>query len=102
LHYGTLGLKISAGGKTIGFSGDTKFDEKINKFLKRDELLPQWFAYCILIFHEIDFYNPNSARQSIGLPYSISCKCSFAACHGRGNLLSIDSGNTVLVLPPFF
>ncbi|MCP4671734.1 MAG: MBL fold metallo-hydrolase [Desulfobacula sp.] len=62
LPYGTLGLKISAGDKTIGFSGDTKFDEKINKFLKRDELLPQWFASCDLIFHEIDFYNPNSVH----------------------------------------
>lgn len=62
LPYGTLGLKISGGGKTFGFSGDTKFDETINGIMKRDELLPQWFALCDLVFHEVDFDNPNSVH----------------------------------------
>jgi ribonuclease BN (tRNA processing enzyme) len=62
LPYGTLGLKISAGGKTLGFSGDTKLDETINGILKQDELLPQWFASCDLILHEVDFDNPNSVH----------------------------------------
>lgn len=62
LPYGTLGLKISANGKTLGFSGDTKFDEAINKILKRDDLLPQWFSPCDLIFHEVDFDNPHGVH----------------------------------------
>jgi len=62
LPYGTLGFKISAGGKTLGFSGDTKLDETINAIINRDELLPQWFAPCDLVFHEIDFDNPTSVH----------------------------------------
>jgi len=63
LPYGTLGLKISAGGKIFGFSGDTKFDETINNIINRSELLPQWFSPCDLVFHEIDFDNPNSVHS---------------------------------------
>jgi hypothetical protein len=62
LPHGTLGLKISANGKTLGFSGDTKLDETINGILNRDELSPQWFAHCDLIFHEVDFDNPGSVH----------------------------------------
>lgn len=62
LPYGTLGLRISANGKTLGFSGDTKLDATINGVLKREELLPQWFAHCDLIFHEVDFDNPASVH----------------------------------------
>jgi len=62
LPYGTLGLKISAGEKTFGYSGDTKLDESINTIIKRDELLPEWFESCDLIFHEIDFDNPRSVH----------------------------------------
>ncbi len=62
LPYGTLGLRISAGGKSLGFSGDTKFDETINGMLNRDELLPQWFARCDLVFHEVDFDNPSGVH----------------------------------------
>ncbi len=62
LPYGTLGLKVSAGEKTFGFSGDTKLDETINSIINRDELLPQWFASCDLVFHEIDFDNPCSVH----------------------------------------
>ncbi len=62
LPYGTLGFKITAGGKTFGFSGDTKLDETINSIVNRDELLPQWFASCDLVFHEIDFDNPDSVH----------------------------------------
>jgi ribonuclease BN (tRNA processing enzyme) len=58
LPYGTLGFRISAGGKSFGYSGDTKFDEKINTILNREELTPQWFAHCNLVFHEVDFDNP--------------------------------------------
>ena len=58
LPYGTLGLKVTAGGKTFGFSGDTKLDETINAVLNRDELLPQWFRECSLVFHEVSFDHP--------------------------------------------
>jgi len=58
LPYGTLGLKIMAGGKCFGYSGDTKFDEAINKILNRRELTAEWFSPCDLVFHEIDFDNP--------------------------------------------
>lgn len=63
LPYGTLGLKITAGGKTFGYSGDTKFDETINTILKRKELKPEWFASCDLVFHEIEFDNPASVHS---------------------------------------
>ncbi len=60
LPYGTIGLRISAGGKCFGYSGDTKFDELINRVLKREELTAGWFTPCDLVFHEIEFDNPNS------------------------------------------
>lgn len=63
LPYGTLGLKISAGGKCFGYSGDTKFDTKINTILKRVELTPEWFTSCQLIFHEVDFDNADSVHS---------------------------------------
>lgn len=62
LPYGTVGLKISAGGKCFGYSGDTKYDETINAILKREELTAAWFASCDLVFHEIEFDNPNSVH----------------------------------------
>ncbi|UZP66684.1 MBL fold metallo-hydrolase [Desulfovibrio mangrovi] len=62
LPYGTLGLKISAGGRTFGYSGDTKYDEAINRILNRKELTAEWFAACDLVFHEIDFDNPHSVH----------------------------------------
>lgn len=62
LPYGTLGLKISAGGSCLGYSGDTKYDEKINAILQRKELSASWFAPCDLIFHEIDFDNPEGVH----------------------------------------
>jgi len=62
LPNGTLGFKFYFGGKVFGFSGDTKFDENINAILKRDELLPQWFKSCDLVFHEVDFYSPGSVH----------------------------------------
>lgn len=62
LPYGTIGLRISAGGKCFGFSGDTKYDELINRVLKREELEAGWFTPCDLVFHEIEFDNPNSVH----------------------------------------
>lgn len=62
LPYGTLGLRISASGKTLGFSGDTKLDETINAILKRQELEPSWFRPCGLVFHEVDFDNPSGVH----------------------------------------
>ena len=62
LPYGTVGLKISAGGKCFGYSGDTKYDETINTVLKREELTAAWFAPCDLVFHEIEFNNPSSVH----------------------------------------
>ncbi len=62
LPYGTVGLRISAGGKCFGYSGDTKYDETINSILKREELTAEWFASCDLVFHEIEFDNPCSVH----------------------------------------
>ncbi|WP_027362415.1 MBL fold metallo-hydrolase [Desulfospira joergensenii] len=62
LPYGTLGLKFTAGGKCFGFSGDTKFNDHINSIVAREELLPQWFADCDLLFHEVDFDNPDGVH----------------------------------------
>lgn len=63
LPYGTIGLRISAGGKCFGYSGDTKYDESINKVLRREELTAAWFAPCDLVFHEIEFDNPQSVHS---------------------------------------
>lgn len=63
LPYGTLGIKISAGGKGFGYSGDTKFDTKLNRVLQRAELEPEWFVACQLIFHEVDFDNAASVHS---------------------------------------
>lgn len=62
LPYGTVGLRITAGGKCFGYSGDTKYDVTINSILKREELTATWFAPCDLVFHEIQFDNPNSVH----------------------------------------
>ncbi len=63
LPYGSIGLKICAGGKSFGYSGDTKYDEEINKILNRPELEAEWFADCDLVFHEIEFDNPDSVHS---------------------------------------
>ncbi|WP_163350032.1 MBL fold metallo-hydrolase [Desulfovibrio sp. JC010] len=63
LPYGSIGLKIFAGGRCFGYSGDTKYDESINKILNRPELEAQWFGDCDLIFHEIEFDNPYSVHS---------------------------------------
>jgi len=55
IPYGTLGLKISRKGSCFGFSGDTKYDEKIIASLKRKNLEPKWFENCDIVFHEVDF-----------------------------------------------
>jgi len=62
LPYGTVGLRISANGKSFGYSGDTKYDAEINSLLKREELMPSWFEPCELIFHEIEFDTPHSVH----------------------------------------
>ncbi len=78
LPYGTVGLKISANGKSFGYSGDTKYDAEINSILKREELLASWFAPCDLVFHEIEFDNPHSVHthweQVAALQQAISGK----------------------------
>ncbi len=63
LPYGSVGLKISAGESCFGYSGDTKYDEGINKILNRPELEAGWFAACDLVFHEIEFDNPHSVHS---------------------------------------
>ncbi|WP_084146940.1 MBL fold metallo-hydrolase [Maridesulfovibrio zosterae] len=78
LPYGTLGLRISAGGRSFGYSGDTKYDETINRILKRKELTAEWFATCDLVFHEIEFDNAKSVhthwKQVESLQQNISGK----------------------------
>lgn len=63
LPYGTVGLKISAGGQCFGYSGDTKYDESLNTLLQKKELTASWFKECDLIFHEIEFDNPHSVHS---------------------------------------
>jgi ribonuclease BN (tRNA processing enzyme) len=63
LPYGTVGLKISGGGSCFGYSGDTKYDEEINKLLNRAELDAEWFGDCDLVFHEIEFDNLDSVHS---------------------------------------
>lgn len=63
LPYGTLGLKITAGGRAWGLSGDVKFDSHVNQVLKRDDLKEGWFRECDLLFHEVDFKNPNGVHS---------------------------------------
>lgn len=62
IPYGTLGLKISSKSNCWGFSGDTKYDEKIIKVLKRKELEPEWFENCDVLFHEVDFKSPKTVH----------------------------------------
>lgn len=63
LPYGTLGLKISAGDRLLGISGDTKFDRDINRILQRKELTESWFKKCDLLFHEVDFDHPGGVHS---------------------------------------
>ena len=63
LPFGTLGLRISAGGKTCGISGDTKFSTAINAVVGRPELDPAWFADCDLILHEVDFVSADGVHS---------------------------------------
>jgi len=51
LPYGTIGLRISAGGKFFGYSGDTKYDELINSVLKRVESLQRSIPGKVLDYH---------------------------------------------------
>jgi len=62
LPYGTLGIKIIGGDRIWGLSGDTKFDNTINRIIKRVELTESWFGDCHLVFHEVDFENPESVH----------------------------------------
>jgi ribonuclease BN (tRNA processing enzyme) len=100
LPFGTLGFKFSAGGKTFGFSGDTKFDESINAILKRDELLPQWFESCALVFHEVDFNSPGSVhthwKQLEKLQQTISAQvlCYHTPVLDNGPLPQVVEGRT--------
>ncbi len=62
IPYGTLGIKIKTPYNCWGLSGDTKYDEKITEELNRKELEPEWFKDCNMIFHEVDFINPNTVH----------------------------------------
>lgn len=63
LPCGTLGLKVSWNGRSVGISGDTKYDEEIIRRLDRPELGAQWFADCHLVFHEVDLVRPRSVHS---------------------------------------
>ena len=62
IPYGTLGLKISGKSYCWGFSGDTKYDEKLIALLKIKELEPEWFRNCDFVFHEVNFESSNSVH----------------------------------------
>ena len=57
-----MGLKISGKGYCWGFSGDTKYDEKLIAILKIIELEPEWFQDCDFVFHEVNFESSNSVH----------------------------------------
>jgi ribonuclease BN (tRNA processing enzyme) len=63
LPSGTLGLKATRGGRSVGISGDTKYDEAIIRRLNRPELEAAWFQGCQLLFHEIDLARPRSVHS---------------------------------------
>jgi ribonuclease BN (tRNA processing enzyme) len=63
LPSGTLGLKVSSGGRSVGISGDTKYDETLLRRLNRPELEAAWFRECHLLFHEIDLARPHSVHS---------------------------------------
>ncbi len=100
LPYGTLGFKFSVGEKTFGYSGDTKLDETINKILKKDDLLPQWFESCDIVFHEVDFNSPRSVhthwKQVEKLQQTISAKvlCYHTPFLENGPLPQVVEGRT--------
>lgn len=64
IPYGTLGIKVSRKGSCCGFSGDTKYDEKIIASLKRKELEPKWFESCDVVFHEVDFESSKTVHTN--------------------------------------
>jgi hypothetical protein len=100
LPYGTLGLKFSAGGKVFGFSGDTKLDERINRILMKKPLLPEWFASCDLLFHEVDFDSPLSVHthwkqvERLAKIIPATILCYHAAILENGPLPQVRQGMT--------
>lgn len=65
LPSGTLGLKLRYRDRTVGISGDTKYDEVLVARLDRKDLTAEWFADCDLIFHEVDPLNPKGIHSSL-------------------------------------
>jgi ribonuclease BN (tRNA processing enzyme) len=63
LPCGTLGLKLDWNGRSVGISGDTKYDEAIVRQLRRPELEAEWFGNCQLVFHEVDPTRPRSVHS---------------------------------------
>ena len=63
LPSGTLGLKLIWEDRTVGISGDTKYDETILQRLHRPELTAEWFADCRLVFHEVEPVRPRSVHS---------------------------------------
>jgi ribonuclease BN (tRNA processing enzyme) len=63
LPSGTLGMKLIWKGRSVGFSGDTKYDEAVISRLNRPELTAEWFADCDLVFHEVELVRPPSVHS---------------------------------------
>jgi ribonuclease BN (tRNA processing enzyme) len=63
LPSGALGFKACWNGRSVGVSGDTKYDEAILRRLNRPELEAAWFQECHLLFHEVDLVRPHSVHS---------------------------------------
>jgi ribonuclease BN (tRNA processing enzyme) len=56
-------MKLIWKGRSVGFSGDTKYDEAVISRLNRPELTAEWFADCDLVFHEVELVRPPSVHS---------------------------------------
>ena len=63
LRQGVLGLKFEFNEICFGISGDTLYNEQLIEKLKREELTYKFFKKCDLLFHEVEFKNPNTVHS---------------------------------------
>ena len=63
LKSGTLGLKIQFKNNIFALSGDTKYDSSLALKMKNNPSFDiSWYNDCHLIFHEVEFENPNTVH----------------------------------------
>ncbi|MBN1899047.1 MAG: hypothetical protein JW827_09735 [Spirochaetes bacterium] len=63
LKSGTLGLKVQFKNNVFALSGDTKYDSHLARRLRgKPSFDPSWYNDCHLVFHEVEFEDPNNAH----------------------------------------